>query len=182
MYISQELRQKNIAEYLLYMWQMEDLIRAFDCSLKRIKQEYISRFDYTDEQKEEVADWFGNLVTMMNREGKRKEGHLQINAILIQDLNELHNKLLDSSLFPFYRAEYYKVLPFIVELRNRGSKDINEIETIFNALYGVMILRLQGKEISTETQHAMKEITTFTGMLSDYWIKDHKGELKWDEE
>jgi len=101
MYISQELRQKNIAEYLLYMWQMEDLIRAFDCSLKRIKQEYISRFDYTDEQKEEVADWFGNLVTMMNREGKRKEGHLQINAILIQDLNELHNKLLDLVAIPF---------------------------------------------------------------------------------
>ena len=25
MYIAQELRKKNIAEYILYMWQVEDL-------------------------------------------------------------------------------------------------------------------------------------------------------------
>ena len=56
MYISQDLRKKNIAEYLLYMWQVEDTIRAFDCSLSRIVREYISRFDYTEEQKEDMAD------------------------------------------------------------------------------------------------------------------------------
>ena len=56
MYISQQLRNKNIAEYLLYMWQVEDTIRAFDCSLSRIKREYIERFDYDEEQKEEVVD------------------------------------------------------------------------------------------------------------------------------
>ena len=53
MFIANELRKKNIAEYLLYMWQMEDTVRAFDCSLQRIKREYIERFDYNDEQKEE---------------------------------------------------------------------------------------------------------------------------------
>ena len=37
MYISQELRQKSIAEYLLYMWQVEDIIRAYDCSLTRLR-------------------------------------------------------------------------------------------------------------------------------------------------
>ena len=59
MYIAKELRKKNIAEYLLYMWQVEDLLRAYDCSLGRIRREYIDRFDYTDEQKEEMADWYG---------------------------------------------------------------------------------------------------------------------------
>ena len=67
MFISQELRKKNIAEYLLYMWQIEDIIRAYDCSLARIRREYIERFNYTDEQKEEMTDWYGNLVRMMNR-------------------------------------------------------------------------------------------------------------------
>lgn len=143
MYIAQELRKKNIAEYLLYMWQIEDLIRAYGCSLARINKEYISKFEYTDDQKEEMIDWYGNLIRMMNLEGKRESGHLQINAIIIQELNELHNNLLQSTKFPFYNAEYYKVLPFIVELRNKGDKDINEIETCMNALYGTMMLRLQ---------------------------------------
>ncbi|MCH3981110.1 MAG: DUF4924 family protein [Prevotella sp.] len=182
MYIAQELRKKSIAEYLLYMWQVEDLIRAYGCSLTRIRHEYIDRFQYTDEQKEEEIDWFGNLVRMMNEEGCREKGHLQINKIIVQDMTDLHNQLLQSPKFPFYNAEYYKVLPFIVELRNKGDKEVNEIETCLDALYGVMLLRLQKKTISPDTEHAIKEITTFIGMLSDYYQKDKTEGLKFDDD
>ena len=181
MFVAQELRKKNIAEYLLYMWQVEDTIRAFDCSLSRIRREYVERFDYTEEQKEEEVDWFGNLIRMMNQEGCREQGHLQINKVTMQTLTDLHDQLLASTKFPFYNAEYYKVLPYIVELRNRGAdKDENEVETCFNSLYGVMMLRLQKKEITTNTDHAIKEITTFIGMLSDYYKKDKEEGLKFE--
>ena len=99
----------------------------------------------------------------------------------MQDLEDFHASLLHSSKFPFYHSEYYRVLPFIVELRNRGAnKSENEIETCFNALYGTMLLRLQKKEISQETQHAIKEITTLIGMLSDYYLKDKTEGLEMD--
>lgn len=182
MFIARELRKKSIAEYILYMWQIEDIIRAYDCSLKRIKTEYIDTFDYTALQKEELTDWYGDLIRMLNQEGCREKGHLQINNIITKDLIDLHGKLLQSSKFPFYNAEYFRVLPFIVELRNKGDKNINEIETCLEALYGVMILRLRQKAISQETMRAIKEITTFIGMLSDYYIKDHKEGLIFDEE
>lgn len=181
-YISQQLRKKNIAEYLLYMWQIEDLIRAYDCSLARIRREYISQFDYSDEQKDEMTDWYGNLIRMMNEEGIREKGHLQINEIILQDLIELHSLLLQSTNFPFYNSEYYKVLPFIVELRQKGAKDQHEILVCLNALYGVMLLRLQHKEITPETAHAIEEITTFIGMLSDYYIKDKNQGIQFEEE
>ena len=178
MFVAQELRKSNIAEYLLYMWQIEDTIRAFDCSLSRIKREYVERFDYTDEQKEEEL---GNLIRMMNQEGCREKGHLQINKVTMQTLIELNDQLLQSTKFPFYNSEYYKVLPFIVELRNRGAnKDENEIETCFNSLYGVMMLRLQKAAISLDTAHAVKEISTFIGMLSDYYKKDKEEGLKFE--
>lgn len=180
MFVAQELRKKNIAEYLLYMWQIEDLIRAYGCSLANIRKQYINKFGYTDEQKNEMADWYGNLLSMMNSEGKRDKGHLQINEIVLQDLRELHYKLLQSNNFPFYNAEYYKVLPYVVELRKRGNKDTEEIETCMNALYVLILLRLQHKEISPETEHAIKEITTFIGMLSDYYMKDKSEGLKFD--
>ena len=181
MYIAQELRKKNIAEYLLYMWQVEDTIRAFGCSMARIRREYIDRFDYTEEQKEEEADWFGNLIRMMNQEDCRDQGHLQINNVTLQTLEELHAQLLSSTKFPFYNAAYYKALPFIVELRHRGAdKQENEIETCFNSLYGVMLLRLQKKEITPNTLHAVQEITTFIGMLSDYYRKDKEEGLEFE--
>ena len=182
MYIAQELRKTSIAEYLLYMWQTEDIIRAYGCSLSSIKKNYINQFKYTEEQKAEELDWFGNLVRMMNEEGKRESGHLQINEVLLIDIADLHNRLLQSSKFPYYNAKYYKVLPFIVELRNKGDKNISEIETCLNALYGVMMLKLRHKDITPETQHAIKEITAFIGMLSDYYIKDRTEGLVFDDE
>ncbi len=182
MFIAQELRKKNIAEYILYMWQVEDLIRAYNCNLSNIKRSYLSRFQYTEEQEEEAVDWYGNLIRMMNEEGKREQGHLQINIIVVQEMTELHAQLLQSSRFPFYNAEYYKVLPFIVELRNKGEKKISEIETCLNALYGTMMLRLKKKTISPETEHAIKEISTLIGMLSDYFAKDKTEGLKFDED
>lgn len=172
MFISQKLRKENIAEYLLYMWQVEDIIRAYDCYLPALRRDYISRFELSDDDRDELTDWYSNLLRMMNEEGCREEGHLQINKIIIQQLEELHSQLINSPKFPFYNAEYYKVLPFIVELRNRGDKDITELETCFNALYGVMMLRLQKKTITPETETAIKEITTFIGMLSDYYKED----------
>ena len=181
MIIARQKRKENIAEYLLYMWQMEDLIRAYGCSLTRIRREYIDRFEYTDQQKDEEEDWFGDLIRMMNQEGKREKGHLAINEVLLQDLGDLHVRLLQSTRFPFYSAEYYRVLPFIVELRQKGDKEIGEVETCLNALFGVMLLRMRQKPISPETAHAIKAITTFLGMLSDYYIKDRTEGLEWEE-
>ena len=182
MFISQQLRQQNTAEYILYMWQVEDIIRAYGCSLPRLKREYISRFDCDDDDKEDLTDWYANLIRMLTQEGCREKGHLQINKIIVQDLDELHARLIDSAKFPFYRAEYYKVLPFIVELRRRGnSQSTSEIETCLNALYGVMMLRLQQREISPDTEHAVKEISTLLGMLSDYYIKDKQEGIDFDE-
>ena len=181
MYIAQQLRKNNIAEYLLYMWQVEDLLRAYECSLSRVRREYIDRFNYTDEQKEEMTDWYGDLIRMMNQEGCRQHGHLQINRVVMQQLVELNAQLLSSTKFPFYTSEYYKVLPYIVELRKRGNAEEPEIETCFNALYGTMMLRLQKKEISPDTSHAIKEITTFIGMLSDYFKKDKEEGLKFED-
>lgn len=182
MFVAKELRKNSIAEYLLYMWQMEDLIRVYGCSLPVIKREYLSKFNFTEEQQEEEIDWIGNLIRMMNEEGKREYGHLQINEILLKDICDLHHRLLQSSKFPFYNTAYYKALPFIVELRNKGDKNINEIETCLDALYGIMILRLQKKAISEETDKAIKEITTLIGMLSDYYIKDNTEGLKFEDD
>ena len=202
MFVAQQLREKSIAEYLLYMWQIEDVIRAYDCSLTRIRKEYIERFEYTEEQKEEEEDWFGDLVRMMKQEGCREAGHLQINKVVMQALTELHAELLQSSKFPFYSAEYYRVLPFIVELRGKTKRVADtmarkgddqlkqvaatlghsEIETCFDLLYGVMMLRLQQKEVTAATTTALKEVCTFIGMLSDYYIKDKTEGLDFGEQ
>lgn len=181
MFIARQLKEKNIAEYLLYMWQVEDLIRAYGADAERLAAEYLSGFQLTDAQRAEQKQWYADLIDMMRAEGVLQSGHLQINRNIILLLNDLHLQLLASPKFPFYAAAYYKVLPFIVELRGRGgNKEVSELETCFDALYGVMLLRLQKKAVGDETARAVQDITKMLGTLSEYYKQDKAGELKFE--
>ena len=59
MKIAQQLKSTNVAEYILYMFQLEDTLRAYDCDPDRIADEYVSRFDWSDEDKEKTAPYAG---------------------------------------------------------------------------------------------------------------------------
>lgn len=173
MIIANKLRETNRAEYLLYLWQVEDILRAYECDFERIKNEYLQRFQLPKEEMIQTEQWYANLCDMMHTEGITKNGHLQISKNVLMELTELHQRLIASHKFPYYREMYYKVLPYIVELRGRGEdKDATELQTCFDALYGVMMLRIQHKEISIQTTKAVKDISTLLGQLSDYYFKD----------
>lgn len=178
--IAQQLKERNIAEYLIYMWQEEDLLRANRCNMDQMEQHVIAR--YPEEQRSELREWYTNLLTMMIEEGVSEKGHLQINRNVIINLTELHNRLASTPKFPFYSAAYFKALPFIVELRAKsGHKEEPELETCFEALYGMLLLRLQKKEISEGTHKAMEAISSFVSMLANYYDKDKKGELNLED-
>lgn len=182
MFIARQLKEKNIAEYLIYMWQVEDLIRANDCDIEKIKSSIVSQYRIGDEEKKTLVQWYEDLIGMMREEGVTEKGHLQINKNVILTLTDLHLELLRNPKFPFYGAAYFKALPFIVELRNKsGKKEEPELETCFEALYGMMLLKLQKKEISADTAKAIEGISSFLSLLANYYDKDKRGELKLDD-
>ena len=180
MYIAEQLKKKSVAEYLLYMWQVEDTLRAYGLDAERMAKEYIPQFKLDEEKSEELRGWYESLIQMMREEGVTEKGHLQVNRNILILLTDLHAQLLKSSKHPFYSAAYYKALPFIVELRAKSaeSQEKNEIENCFDALYGTMLLRAQKKDISAETATAIDNLAKFIGMLSDYYKKDKAGEVE----
>jgi hypothetical protein len=159
------------------MWQVEDLIRANACDIDKIEHTVVDAYNLPEAQHAELTEWYANLVEMMRIEGVEQCGHLQINKNVIISLADLHYRLMHSQKFPFYQAAYYKALPFIVELRAKGGQDKSELENCFDALYGVWMLRLQRKEVSSDTATAVTDIVKFIGLLSDYYKKDRAGEL-----
>ena len=185
MIIAQQKRQENIAEYLLYMWQVEDLLRACDLDDDRIDQLLVSRFKniVPDEQLPAIRQWYLELRDMMLSEGKRQSGHLQINTNVLSDMTDLHLRLLKDGHDAIYTSCFYSTLPYIVELRGReGENKLGELETCFTALYGVMILNMQKREISEQTKVAMQQISKFIALLADKYNAWKKGELKFDED
>lgn len=178
MFLAQQLRENSICEYLLYMWQLEDTIRAFGCDIDRIRTEYLSGFQLSAEQRRDEERWFEDLIRMMQEEGCIERGHLQINKTTLALLIDLHQELLRSPKQPFYSAAYYKTLPFIVELRAKSGKETGELETCFNCLYGVMMLRLQKREVGEETKKAVAAISHLLSLLSDAYKKERAGKLE----
>lgn len=183
MFIASQKRKENIAEYLLYMWQIEDLIRANSLDIDKITKNIIDKSNLTDEQRQQMIEWYESLIDMMHREGVEKSGHLQINKNVLIQLVDLHNALLKDPRFVEYTRKFYETLPAIVELRAKsGDNPHGEIETCFDALYGMLMLRLSSKEITPATQEAIKRISKFIALLAYDFHLDERNELFKDGE
>lgn len=160
------------------MWQIEDLIRANGLDLERIERNVIDLYTLDEAQRKQMVEWYESLIDMMKSEGVEQKGHLQLNKNVIIQLAELHQQLLKDPRFADYSSEFYRTLPFIVELRSKAGDDKKgEVETCFNALYGMLMLRLQMKEVSEQTVNAIKQISRFVGLLSHYFHKDETEDI-----
>lgn len=172
-----------MAEYLLYMWQVEDIIRACKLDIDIIEQNIISKYQVDEQTHAQIKDWWESLIKMMQLENLRETGHLQINKNVIIRLTDLHLQLVKNERYPDYGADYYRTLPFIVELRSKhGNTETaaGELETCFNALYGLLMLKLQHKQVSNSTEVAMAQISHFLGLLSAYYVKYENNDLELD--
>ena len=160
MFIAQKLRSQSVSAYLIYMYQVEDLIRAYGLDAERIAAEYLPRFAYDEKQMELAREWYESLARMMREEGKEEKGHVRVVQNTLDLLEDRHQELLADNDEHEYRAAYYKALPHIVALRAQGNnKDKHEMENCIDALYGATLLRMQGKELSLGTQAALKPIS-----------------------
>ncbi|MDR2139865.1 MAG: DUF4924 family protein [Tannerella sp.] len=167
MIVARKKRKENIAEYLIYMWQIEDLIRAARFDIDRIRRTLIDTCEQPEEVRQEITRWYEELIEMMRSEGVMESGHIQLNKNVLINLTDLHLRLLKDPKETVYGALYYKTLPHIIHLRTKsGGIEMPELETCFTALYGYLLLRLQHREVHPETLEAIKQINTYLSYLA----------------
>jgi hypothetical protein len=179
MIIAKEKRKTNIAEYILYMWQVEDLIRAYNFDIKKIDSEYISRFSTDTDTRKEIRDWYYNLLLMMEKEQVLGTGHLQFLKNQVNDLNEFHLKLIGTGADPVYSAMFLQLQPEINEFREKAGKGItSDAETCLIGLYSLMMLRLQKKEVNQQALYSLQNFGKLTGHLSARYLQFEKGNFE----
>ena len=178
MFIAEQKKRENIAEYLLYMWQLEDILRAYEFDIDKIQKALIDPTSYSEKEKEEARQWYVQIIEKMQAERIEKEGHLSANNVLLSELNLLHLQLLKNAEESKYIETYHKTLPFIVELKEKSKQsEVSEIETCFTALYGYLLLKLQKRKISTDTASAISQISNLLRSLSrEFNLQANKGE------
>lgn len=178
MIVAQEKRKKNIAEYILYMWQVEDLIRALDFDLKKIEDTLVAQYQADEQQKKEIVDWYSNLTIMMQKEQVQQTGHLQILVNLINDLNRFHQALINQHTDAEYSLLYADIKGDLDLVRQKSGKDDHDIEVAMNTLYLILMLKMKNKEVSEGTQKAVWKFGNFMGHLSKLFRTYEAGDLE----
>jgi hypothetical protein len=169
--------KENISEYIIFLWQMEDLLRAvnFDSdALDSFIQSYAPDQKAFDSEK----TWFTGLAGSMRKDGVEQRGHVSEIHELIFELNYLHNTLLNIVRDKSYADAYLQAQPNIREYLTRtDGKSTNDVEVCLTALYGLMVLRLRKEAISQETDSAMRTFSNLLGKLSHHYRLMKQGEF-----
>jgi len=168
MLIAKEKRKSNIAEYVIYMWQVEDLLRAFQFDVDKLYVVVFGNQEYSDKQSKEIKDWYENLAEMMNIERVKASGHVQVVKNIVNEMTDLHFKLLHEDKDSRYIEMVYSCANNLVEFRKRNNvpNEISDVELSLTAMYGVLMLKLQRKEISKETYTAIDGFSKILAYLS----------------
>ena len=149
-------KKDNIAEYILYLWQIEDYLRAFP-----------SQAEANDELRE--------LNEMLHREGITESGHLQLAKNALSEMEELHSELLNEDAM--YRAAVLQLQPSLNLLKAKTDRPtMSDVEAGLILLYQIMLLRLQQKPVTPETASVQAQVTKLLQFLSKtYYV--HKTEI-----
>ena len=156
-------KAQNIAEYIIYLYQQEDLIRSFQGNLKEIRQYVVSHFPVDENEKEEIFQWYKGLLDQMEKENIMEKGHLAKATKLVKQLSELHWSLLKTD--KTYFETYQKAKPHVIQavLDAEGQDLGSEVQICLNGVYGLLLCRLLGKKVSDEQ---LKSAEAFGEILS----------------
>lgn len=166
MLTAQEKRKENIVEYILYLFQIEDLIRAFQLNIANIEKQLVTQYQVDDKTRQEIAGWYKNLVSMMQKEAIQEKGHFQFLTNLINDLNEFHLKLMEVGINNEYTSEFQSVSGLITELNLKGNSVKNDLQISLDGIYGFLLLKIQQKEITAETTEAIQRLSSWLSLLA----------------
>lgn len=150
-------KKDNIAEYILYLWQLEDYLRAFP-------EQAMSETSLME------------IYDMMHQEGIMDGGHLQLAQNALAEMEDLHNELVDTEA-P-YRAVIMHLEPRLNILKSKTDNPLmSDVEACLTLLYQVMMLRLKKQPISPETDEVVQDATQLMRFLSKAYYDDSQATI-----
>lgn len=178
MLIALQKRRENIAEYILYLWQVEDLLRALQFSPEAIYSTLVARIEGADEQqKENIFNWYMQIVELLRKEGKEAQGHIDHTLHLVNDLHNLHLQLMKLPVGEHYRATYARLAAELPRLRTiMDNDDMSDTELCFRALYAAMLYRIKGSG-ERAIEDTLAVISPAIGELAAIHGKVERGEI-----
>lgn len=177
MLVAKQKRKENIAEYILYLYQIEDMIRALQFDMDLIDQKLVTAYNTDESTSKEISNWYRNLVIMMEKEGIRENGHLQVLINLIADVNDFHMNLMQTSADAQYVQVFQLIAGLLGELRVKNTSAQNDVQLAIDTIYGFLLLKMKNSSVTEETSEAVQRLSRWLGVLSKLYREFETGEF-----
>ncbi|MGP1578954.1 DUF4924 family protein [Porphyromonas endodontalis] len=178
-----QMREQNPAEYLIYMWYLESLVRAMP------RQEDFDSFLLRSPEQLPVIGSLREVLPPLRKEMlvedimEQPNRHTATLTALLQELEQLHKQLLADAGEEIYEELYTAVLTAVVEIRRRsGGVALGEVEAAIVALYGYTFLKQTHQETTKATREIMMRISVWLKVLGEKYTlqKSEKAPLDGD--
>ncbi len=175
---AKRLRHENIAEYILYIWQLEDLIRAMQFSPEAIYSQFVApRTQLSPQDQTSLLEWYVQIAELLQKEEKEEKGHIEHTLHLIADLHNLHLQLMKVPVGARYRALYAQLEEVIPDLRAVIGGAVSDTELCFRALYAAMLYRIKGEGAKTAVTDTLEYVSPVIAELAQVFRKAENGEV-----
>lgn len=156
---------QNISEYIIEMYRKEDMLRAYHLDLEKFGRQVINFFPISNQEKLAQVNYYEEMVTKMKDQGIEETGHLAELNELVQSLEQLHQQLKDSD--DQYLAVYNRAKEDIItNLEIAKGKITQEVQVCLNGIYGLLLLKIDGREIKDEEQKMVQSFGDLLSLLS----------------
>tara|TARA_R110001592_G_scaffold307299_2_gene580538 strand:- start:33542 stop:34066 length:525 start_codon:yes stop_codon:yes gene_type:complete len=167
--------QENISEYILFLWQLEDLLRAFQYDLESVEEKYIRHAFKKPEEQQEVMSMLYILLEEMKKE-EEAVTHAKSTKGSMLLLEKVHAYLRDEEEDKMYLALVSACDEVVADfLKNKADeKSMPFTEICINIMYGILTLRLRKMPITPQTQEASDKVKECLKYLSKTFAKMNK--------
>jgi len=164
--IAQLKKKENISEYLLFLWQMEDLLRGIEFDVERLDNEILPAIK-DEEERLKSRSWLISMAKEMQQASLQVSGHHYETYEVLNEVAMLQQTLLTVTKSAPFKKAYDAAMPVLEDFRKKSEKvPRSDMETALTALYGVLTLRIAKKEVSEETSKAMAPISAYVRELT----------------
>jgi hypothetical protein len=165
-------KKENIAEYIIHMYQTEDLIHSYAFNLNDIFEYVIKHMSKDEAVLKEILLWYAGIIEQMQLE-KITDNSKRLNSTqnYVEALTTLHDKSLetDTHYYEIYKKAKKDIAANIALSNNRIT---NPVQICLNGLYGMLLLNLNGKKITAEQKNSLSHFGAVLEYLNKVYIKE----------
>ena len=159
-------KTENIAEYIVHMYQTEDLILSYNFKLDDIFAYVIKHMTKDEAELKELLLWYASVIEQMQNENVvETKKRLSSTQNIVSELSALHQQLLKSN--KDYQQLFNEAESDINQQIELSGKAISDpVQICLNGVYGMMLIQLNGKKVNSAQQAMLQKFGNLLALLS----------------